>query len=245
MNAKEADATAGRQPRILLAEDDEVSREFLLDALSRLPAKIMAVADGATARDELQRQCFDLALLDRGLPSMDAMTIRQSVMSSAGANVKTPMLALSADVDAELRERFIDSGFVDLLAKPITASALRKAVRSILPASNQDWDEEQALAAANGNRDIAARLRQLMLQDLPGQREQLLQSVASAEFSAAHDLLHRMKAACAFCGAVRLAAACSELDDLLRDGTPAIDIGAACAEFEQACHAALGDPPQA
>jgi len=241
MNPKQANPSRSGVPSILLAEDDEVSREFLLDALRRLPANVTAVTDGAQARRRLLEARFDLVLLDRGLPALDASAIRRAVRSAAGPNAATPMLALSADVDPVLREQFRTQGFIDLLAKPITAAALRSAVRAALPGAMRDWDDEQALAAANGNRDIVDRLRQLMCQDLPEQRNRLLQSVETRDFAAAHDLLHRMKAACAFCGATRLAAACSALDDALREAPADEALRALLGEFSEACESALAD----
>ncbi|MEZ5464577.1 MAG: response regulator [Lysobacteraceae bacterium] len=236
MNPAQADATRRAAPRILLAEDDEISREFLLDALTRLPAEVTAVADGAEARQRLLQEPFDLVLLDRGLLSLDAMAIREAVLAGGGGggNETTPMLALSADVDPALRERFRTLGFIDLLAKPISASALRTAARAALPVSVRDWDDEQALSAANGSPEIVTRLRELLLADLPRQRRQIIDAVEAGDPAAAHDVLHRLKAACAFCGATRLASACSALDDALQTPADPDRVRTALWEFEAA-----------
>ena len=241
MNPTSWDESRRAYPEILLAEDDDISREFLIDALTRLPATVTAVADGTEARQRLIERRFDIALLDRGLPSLDAPAIREAVLSAGGSNADTPMLALSADVDPALRARFLALGFIDLLAKPITAQALRRAVRAALPAATVAWDDEQALAAANGNHNIAERLRTLMLADLPGQRDALQRTLTQGDHSAAHELLHRMKAACAFCGAARLATACSALDDALGDAAASNDIPNLVAAFDKACASILGE----
>ena len=240
MNPTPRDESRRAYPEILLAEDD-VSREFLIDALTRLPATVIAVADGAEARRRLIERRFDIALLDRGLPSLDAPAIREAVLSTGGCNAGTPMLALSADVDPALRTHYLALGFIDLLAKPITAPALRRAVRDALPAATLAWDDEQALAAVNGNHNIAERLRTLMLADLPGQRDALQRTLAQGDHNAAHELLHRMKAACAFCGAARLATACSALDDALGDTAASNDIPSLVAMFNKACASTLGE----
>ncbi|MCB1559576.1 MAG: response regulator [Xanthomonadales bacterium] len=235
MNPTPATQVVDGLPRILLAEDDAVSQAFLLDALAHLPASVTAVADGNQAIAQLLARHFDAVLLDRGLPGPDAIAIRQAATVAGSTNAATPMLALSADVDEVLRERFMALGFDDLLAKPITAVALRTAVRRMLPAAAILWDDAQALRAANGSADIVIRLRQLMAVDLPRQRDEIAAAVASGNRNQAHDVLHRLKAACAFCGAVRLARACSNLDDELRAGASPAQIDVCLEDFLSAC----------
>lgn len=236
----EENAPATGQPRVLLAEDDGISRDFLIDALERLPARVTAAVDGDQAIRLLGEEHYQLAILDRRLPRHDALSIREAVLAGSGPNLATPMLALSADIDPELRQRFLAAGFIDLLAKPIAASVLRTAVRSALPDDIAVWDAEQALAAANGNVEIVTRLRQLLLDDLPGQREQVLAALACNDRETAHDVLHRLKAACAFCGAARLAAACAAVDDAIQGSAPAAEaIGKARMDFRQACQEIL------
>ena len=64
-------------PRILLAEDDESMRTFLVRALERAGYEVVAVESGAAALPHLARDGFDLLLTDIVMPEMDGIELAQ------------------------------------------------------------------------------------------------------------------------------------------------------------------------
>src|SRR5690606_27818673 len=72
------------------------------------------------------------------------------------------------------------------------------------PVTTSVWDDAPALAAVADNPATLAALRKLMLADLPAQRDRILAAPHSPQ---ARDELHRLRAACGFCGAALLAQA--------------------------------------
>jgi HPt (histidine-containing phosphotransfer) domain-containing protein len=86
------------------------------------------------------------------------------------------------------------------------------------------WNDAASLQATGGSTSIMRSLRELMLRDLPAQRQALIESIASGDLPTARANLHRLKAACGFCGASALLQVVDPLDVALsrNDSDPAL-----------------------
>ena len=208
-------------PRILLVEDDPVSRAFLAAAVEALPADVEAVANCAEAERHAAREPHDLWLIDAHLPDGSGETLLARLRRFSD----TPALGHTASHDRQELDRLIDAGFLEVLVKPIAPGALQAAIRRALgtpEAVDADtprrgrklpvWDDGAALAALNGERAHVDALRKLFLQELPGQRLSIDAALAAHDGEGASSVLHRLRASCGFVGAARLAHAVQTLE---------------------------------
>lgn len=203
--------------RILLGEDDPVSRRFLGDALQALGHECVAAADGEDALAHACRARFELLLLDYNLPRRrgDALLADLRGRNDA-ASRDAPAIALTADVDPGLHRRLLEAGFARVAHKPIGLASFAALIESQLGSpSAPRWDDAAALRTTGGAPDIVEALRQLMLSELPPQRRAVIEAVARGDHAAARDTLHRLRAACGFCGATALAQRVAALDAAL------------------------------
>ncbi len=200
-----------REPRILLVEDDPVSRSFLAFALAALPAGVDAAASAAEALRRAEGGIgHDLWLVDAHLPDADGAALLARLRTRAPW---VPAIAHTAADDAEAAKALHASGFAEVLRKPIAARGLRAAVRRVLrhaagiaePRSH--WDDTVAMAALHNDGGHVGALRMLFLGELPGQRDAIVAALASGDRESAAAVLHRLRASCGFVGAVRLEAA--------------------------------------
>jgi CheY-like chemotaxis protein len=219
---------------LLLAEDDVLSRHFLTEVLTAAGHTVSAVSDGQQALERLRDQRFDLILLDLGLPRVDGESVLQQLRNASGAtsnqgtDAAVPAVALSADVDPQRERRLLDLGFEQVIAKPVSGDALLHALsglRQSLPAAANPagglpplWDDAAGLAMVGGRRAALEALRGLLLQELPAQQQRLAAAFAGGEWRAAAAELHRLRAACGFCGAARLRHCADALDGMLAAG---------------------------
>lgn len=206
-----------RAPRILLVEDDPVSRAFLAAALAALPALVDTAASGAQAlRRAGAGDRHALWLVDAHLPDTDGPALLAGLRAQAPW---TPAIAHTASRDAAAAGALRAAGFAQVLYKPITALGLQAAVRRMLrpalavaeAAPWPQWDDAAALAALKHDRAHVMALRSLFLDELPGQRAAVLAALAARDREAAAAVLHRLRAGCGFVGAARLEAATAAL----------------------------------
>jgi CheY-like chemotaxis protein len=108
--------------RILVVEDDEVSRYVAQSMLESLECPATVAASGAQALELLQWEEFDLVLMDCGMPELDGYeTARRA---RAFLERRIPIVAMTASTTSEDRQRCFDAGMNDILAKPFSKSAL-------------------------------------------------------------------------------------------------------------------------
>jgi len=119
-------AMPGMNPRLLLVEDDEVSRAFLCEALSRLPAQVDAATGIAGARDLAAVAGHDLWLIDAHLPDGDGVLALARLRE---LNASTPALAITAEDDRVVLDALCAAGFREVLQKPVSVGLLPATVR--------------------------------------------------------------------------------------------------------------------
>jgi DNA-binding response OmpR family regulator len=213
------------QPRLLLVEDDPISRSFLEDALSALPAEVDAAASIAEALVHVRAHQHALWLLDVHLPDGDGLDCLRSLREHAA----TPALAITAGVSREEFDALCGGGFIEVLLKPLSVAALQGTVRRLLTRHGLRvrepqmqgklpvWDEDRALAALGGNQDALAKLRVMFLAELRALRLELVLLREKADSAGMRAVLHKLKASCGFVGALRLLRAVNALSDAPAD----------------------------
>ena len=135
----QTDACAGAQPgaaatgdlEILVAEDNEVNQRIITAYLSELGHAHQIVSDGKQALDIAARQQFDMILMDIHMPEMDGVSAVRHLREAGGASAEVPIVALTANAMAGDRERYIEQGFTDYLAKPFTLAELTKVIARV------------------------------------------------------------------------------------------------------------------
>jgi DNA-binding response OmpR family regulator len=209
-------------PRILLVEDDPVSRTFLAAAAGGLPARVQAVDSCAGALRSEQAAPCDLWLIDANLPDGDGASLLVTLREHARA---TPALAHTASGDPADHQVLRAAGFADVLVKPLSIEALHAAIRRAFgrPLAVADgepepypalpaWDDAAALSALKGEQAHVLALRRLFLDELPGQCRAIERALVDGDASAAAGVLHRMRASCGFVGAAELGEAVRRLE---------------------------------
>jgi len=110
--------------RILLAEDNAVNQKVALRILERLGYRADVAANGLETLEALRRQDYDLILMDALMPEMDGEQATAAIREQWPAERQPRIIALTANVLSEDRERYLALGMDDYLAKPIRVSEL-------------------------------------------------------------------------------------------------------------------------
>lgn len=125
--AGEALRASTRRLQILVAEDSVVNCK-MMEAILRMEGHKVRFAENGRLAVELWRQeRFDLVLMDIQMPEMDGMQATAAIRADEAATGRhIPIVALTAYAMSGDRQRFLDAGMDDYLAKPITAEQLRR-----------------------------------------------------------------------------------------------------------------------
>lgn len=115
--------------RILLVEDDALLADGLTRALRQSGYLVEITADGQTADRWLESDCFDLTILDLGLPGLDGSEVLQRLRAR---KQRTPVLVLSAREALEERVRLLNLGADDYVVKPVALLELEARVRALI-----------------------------------------------------------------------------------------------------------------
>lgn len=114
--------------RVLIAEDNEKSMKLFRDVLQVNGYETLEATTGEQAVELATRHDPALVLMDIRLEGMDGLTaIRQ--LREDERTATTPIVALTAQAMGGDRERFLDAGFNDYIAKPVNVRELVAMVR--------------------------------------------------------------------------------------------------------------------
>lgn len=118
---------------VLVAEDNEINRFFIVRLLRQQGHQVMEALDGQQALCLLDQHHFDLALLDIQMPHADGIEVLQRIRRLDDEQHRhTPVIALTAYAMLGDREKFLQSGFDSYLAKPIQPGDLEAAIDAVL-----------------------------------------------------------------------------------------------------------------
>jgi PAS domain S-box-containing protein len=110
--------------RILLAEDNPVNRRMAILMLKKLGYKVDSVANGLEVLQSLERQKYDLILMDVQMPEMDGLEATREIRRRWPSN-GLRIVALTANAIAGDREKCLEAGMDDYLCKPINLEDLQ------------------------------------------------------------------------------------------------------------------------
>ncbi len=121
------------QGRVLAVEDHPVNQKVLAHQLSELGLQYSVASSGQQALDLLEKEAFDVVLMDCQMPGMDGYETTQRIRQMPTTVRNIPVIALTANADSSFREVCIAAGGNDYLSKPYTEAALTAVLGQWLP----------------------------------------------------------------------------------------------------------------
>jgi two-component system, sensor histidine kinase and response regulator len=124
----------GRHLRILLAEDNVVNQRVAVRVLEKRGHWVVVAENGAEALQALACQRFDLVLMDVQMPEMDGLDATRRIRTmEEQTGQRLPIVAMTAHAMKGDRERCLQAGMDDYIAKPIDAKKLAALVERLVP----------------------------------------------------------------------------------------------------------------
>jgi CheY-like chemotaxis protein len=118
--------------RILLAEDDDLSRKFLVALFTRMGYDVIATTTGTEAAEKLGREHIDMLVTDYQLPGLDGLHLLRTLRAR---DRSTPVILISGFLSDTVEQEARDAGVSAILRKPIDLPSLQERVTALLPPS--------------------------------------------------------------------------------------------------------------
>jgi CheY-like chemotaxis protein len=206
--------------RILVVEDNAVNQQLALLLLQKVGYRADVAANGVEALEALERQPYDVVLMDVEMPEMDGLEATRRIRRMAPVELRPRIIAVTAKALQGERELCLRAGMDDYLTKPIRLHELIEALRrdegptEVPAAPAVDPDVLSRFISSLGARgaESAVSLIDTFMDHAEAQIASLRQAVQLHEAEDARREAHTLKSNAAAFGATGLEAMCRELE---------------------------------
>ena len=204
-----------RPLKILLAEDSLVNQRLAIGLLERHGHQLTVANNGREAMEALACDAYDLILMDVQMPEIDGLeTTRRIRQMEAVAGGHMPIIAMTAHALKGDRERCLEAGMDEYVAKPVRERQLLAAMRAVLgdsvarpaastetggkSASQQVLDWDAALDICNGDHALLRDIVEAFLEEHPRRVVDIRTAIDTANFELLNRSAHTLKGSCRY-----------------------------------------------
>ena len=250
-NSRDAMPRTRFTAKILVAEDNAVNQELIREILVQLGCQVTLVEDGGAAVEAIKSESFDLVFMDCQMPGVDGFDGTTAIRvheNEGGKKHQTPIVALTANAMDGDRDRCLEAGMDDYLAKPFMCADLVAMLSRWLPnESLNEFDDRDEPAASSSDcptdnpaaikrdvdpaalkriRDMAGpqgkelliRVVERYLKETPILLGELAAAARAADYKTVGNVSHSIKSSSAYLGALSFSELCRAVEAACRSG---------------------------
>jgi signal transduction histidine kinase/CheY-like chemotaxis protein/HPt (histidine-containing phosphotransfer) domain-containing protein len=195
-----------RPLHVLLAEDNPFNQAVLEDLLPRRGHTLRVAGDGRAALTALEQGHFDVMLLDIHMPELDGFwVVAAQRRREQGTGTHLPIIALTARSAAGERERCLQAGMDDYLAKPVRAAELFAALDRVVSGGGDPGpaetdasipadllDPAALLAACDGDDELLRKMCRHFRTFVPGRLAEVMEALRDGNTSRLREAAHKL-----------------------------------------------------
>lgn len=222
-----------RKLRILVAEDNTVNQLVARRVLEKAGHEVLVAENGQLAIDAVERERFDIVLMDIQMPVMgglDATCYIRSLERSGGRHL--PIVGLTAHAMKGDKERCLEAGIDAYVSKPIKAQDLISTIDRLMAShvseagSNMDqdesagvvFDEAKALEYSGGDRELLQEIARMYLADGPSRLEEIRAGLKGGDAEVVERAAHKLRGSLSAFAAPLAVAAAQVVESLAAEG---------------------------
>ena len=258
---------------ILLAEDAPINQMVAIDLLQKMGHHVTVVENGLKALEALRANDYDMVFMDCQMPEMDGyQASRELRLAQSGVrDPKIPVIAMTANAMAGDREKCLDAGMDDYIAKPVRMEHITAAIRrwgkkhpeqatqppcgatkhrpipeqqESTPMTTESFpslDVPTALKRLGGNAKLYAKLLTQFQASYESAGDEIAALIAAEDMSTAERSAHTLKGLAGNLGANNLQTAAAELEHLCRDNSDRSAMAASLVHYKAALAETITD----
>lgn len=139
--------------RILVAEDNPINQKVASHMLRRLGYRADIVANGLEAVEAVERQAYDVVLMDVQMPEMDGVTATNTIKNKLAGDACPRIVAMTANALSDDRRRYLDAGMDDYISKPVNIDELVSVLDNTPQLAGKIGSEDYEMVKENEGRD--------------------------------------------------------------------------------------------
>ena len=122
--------------KILTVDDNEMNLLVVMNLLKGIKSQVTVVKSGYACIEKMKKEHFDLIFLDHMMPEMDGIETLHRIKDMSGNKCEgSPIIVLTANAIAGMKEMYLNEGFADYLSKPVRGEELEAMVKKHLDKS--------------------------------------------------------------------------------------------------------------
>ncbi len=218
-----AAATGGARMHILLVEDNVVNQRVALGLLNRRGHTVTVAENGQEALDLLERERFDVVLMDLQMPVMGGLEATREIRTrEAGTGTHLRIIAMTAHAMAGDRDRCLSGGMDGYVSKPINPQVLFSVVEQDIEQTSADaarpvpqaeiFDRPALLNRVAGDEQLMHEVICIFLDECPKQLAAIRQALTERSAEAVRTTAHALRGAAGNLGANALFEAAGALE---------------------------------
>ncbi|MGN0365541.1 MAG: response regulator [Suilimivivens sp.] len=135
--------------KVLVVDDNEMNLAVVKALLKNTGIQITACMSGAECLEIVEKECFDVILLDHMMPEMDGIETLSRLKQSENKCKFTPVIALTANAVAGAKAEYIKAGFTNYLSKPIEGEELESMLLQYISKDKVSLLQEESCHAGD------------------------------------------------------------------------------------------------
>jgi signal transduction histidine kinase/AmiR/NasT family two-component response regulator len=226
-----------RGARILLADDNEFSRQVAMELLELVGAVVRIAGNGQEAVAACLQEQFDCVLMDMQMPVMDGIDATPLIRADP-RNASTPIIALTANATSQEQRRCIAAGMNDFVTKPVFPDKLYATLEKWLAGKGESAvvslpaqveradagmpekiDLTNLVKMLDGNPDKVRKFSRIFISTVRQTMGELTEALDQQNLDRVGSLGHRIKSSARTVGALEFAALCESLENLKSGGS--------------------------
>lgn len=235
--------SSSKTNKILLVEDHTIAAKIAESILSELSCEVDIAETGKAALSLVEKNQYDLILMDIGLPDTDGCAVTKQIRSHRLQSIaQIPIVALTAHAESDEKQRCLDVGMNMVITKPLTKKWADSVLKTFIPQrEKQKRQMKEAAAKATVNKESAEKvvdveyaktllgdnetlvyeMLTMLVDSFPEEVKALKEAYQQKNWEELRNLAHKLKGGSSYCGTLRLKSVCSELESYIKSGLTA------------------------
>ncbi len=233
---------------LLVVEDNDVNRIVITKYLKDWNFTYDCASDGLTAIELIERNRYDVILLDVEMPGMKGYDVVKYIRKNL--KLKTlPVIAMTAHANKEEEQKCLQAGMNDYISKPFHPDDLKLIIYSAIGKQKQSASSDSLLSAitdlnylhqmADGNSEFMRDFISMFLQHAPASLQEIQEGIRQNDWEKVRQAAHKLKPSLSYVGMKQIHGLTARIEDYAKTRTHLDQIPALADEITHACQQAF------